>query len=902
MVCLYKYIKKGNKGMKKFSKILTLLLAIVLMLSNVRMVSAYDDPESPPTPGSDTHYEEVGGKIITFKKYLISELGHQVPDLSFTYTIEGGEAIPSTPAQPAKPETWEFGGTEYEDQQVAIDEAHAAVTQNESDPTKYDYNGVTYDTIEEAYEEAEADIVHNPAVPAEGSKFEVFAGIDAEKVVISSADFTDSAPEKHAVVQDQDTVKLDEYEVYQKQNVTVNFSQVKFNEPGIYRYKLTEDILHDVRGILYDTQRGDKDSEERVRYIDVYVINDPENPEELKVEAITTVLHEVKTTVYTTNEMGSRDEKATKATSWELPQLPEEFKTKYESYIHNPYGKYELAEKDRALLSKKIHTDMIALSDELQELVDDVADAERALADAEDEAHLSDKETAMDLALENLEAAQDEIDELISLLQYETDPEEIKDLRNQIDVIKNNIEKEDGLQDLYDNAKAAYDNARDDLKVYEDALKEAQDALNDKNKEIDALTELFELYEPGCILVVKWELSDKSDNYVNEIIPEIDLQFHKKVDGNQGSKDKYFQFEVTIEGLDPYELVYVDYQSSTPSWTKTPTQTPSTNKDYDAEEMAGEEGDEHNNLPTRKWWYYDGKLYDTTQLAHEKAIDDIGDNHTDTQPATEWDFRGKKYTSYEDAEAAAFACCYETEEKEHLIADKDGKIEHIFYLKHDEYVKLLDLKKGATYKVKEIEEDYLKTSGTDKKAYTTTSPEIVAIDNAIDLVDEELSDPTISPERRAELENELAELNAEREVMLAKEHKDPTEGTLGEKRLVPGSETWTYGDETYKTEEEAEAAAKASVVGDDTSGYTFPGATQTYQTREEAEEDAIELIKYDAKYVRGTNVFTGYTNTRNGIIPTGVMVAASTGALILGAGVVGMMLINRRREEDEDEE
>ena len=52
-----------------------------------------------------------------------------------------------------------------------------------------------------------------------------------------------------------------------------------------------------------------------------------------------------------------------------------------------------------------------------------------------------------------------------------------------------------------------------------------------------------------------------------------------------------------------------------------------------------------------------------------------------------------------------------------MIASTAGKIEHDFYLKHDEYVKLLDMKKGAEYTVTEVEEDYLKASGTDKKAY-----------------------------------------------------------------------------------------------------------------------------------------------------------------------------------------
>ena len=42
-------------------------------------------------------------------------------------------------------------------------------------------------------------------------------------------------------------------------------------------------------------------------------------------------------------------------------------------------------------------------------------------------------------------------------------------------------------------------------------------------------------------------------------------------------------------------------------------------------------------------------------------------------------------------------------------------------------------------------------------------------------------------------------------------------------------------------------------------------------------------------------------NERSGVIPTGVFVAAGTGFAILGVGIVGMLALSRRKEEDEEE-
>lgn len=75
-----------------------------------------------------------------------------------------------------------------------------------------------------------------------------------------------------AVFSPEDTV--DKENVVTKE-VTVDFSSVKFEKPGIYRYIITEDSFTEDTGKVYqDIQKTDNDS--GVRYLDVAVVNDGE--------------------------------------------------------------------------------------------------------------------------------------------------------------------------------------------------------------------------------------------------------------------------------------------------------------------------------------------------------------------------------------------------------------------------------------------------------------------------------------------------------------------------------------------------------------------------------------------------------------------------------------------------
>lgn len=67
----------------------------------------------------------------------------------------------------------------------------------------------------------------------------------------------------YSSVQDGDTLELDTDEKYAVDVVTVDFSQVSFSTPGIYRFTVTESGT--VNGVTNDTKN--------IRYIDVYVVD-----------------------------------------------------------------------------------------------------------------------------------------------------------------------------------------------------------------------------------------------------------------------------------------------------------------------------------------------------------------------------------------------------------------------------------------------------------------------------------------------------------------------------------------------------------------------------------------------------------------------------------------------------
>ena len=121
----------------------------------------------------------------------------------------------------------------------------------------------------------------------EGKKFEVLAGVDADKVTMAGVD-TETAntiayapddatdQDDNAYVKDYDEAT----EKYAKKTATLNFSACAFTEPGVYRYVITES--GDNQGITNDA--------DLTRIVDVYV-NDASTGTEKKLEIVGYILH-----------------------------------------------------------------------------------------------------------------------------------------------------------------------------------------------------------------------------------------------------------------------------------------------------------------------------------------------------------------------------------------------------------------------------------------------------------------------------------------------------------------------------------------------------------------------------------------------------------------------------------
>ena len=114
------------------------------------------------------------------------------------------------------------------------------------------------------------------AVSASEDSYEIKAGPDADKVTVQTAEFTVS--DEKSTDADAFPGTLESGKAYAKKTVTVDFSAVTFDEPGMYRYVLTEED---------STSASIVNDSAPVRYIDVYVINDADN----KLSVNSYVLH-----------------------------------------------------------------------------------------------------------------------------------------------------------------------------------------------------------------------------------------------------------------------------------------------------------------------------------------------------------------------------------------------------------------------------------------------------------------------------------------------------------------------------------------------------------------------------------------------------------------------------------
>jgi len=163
----------------------------------------------PMTANAANTYTAVNGSTTAFDKYLVMDENANVPNVSFEYTVTAGTA-----------QSFDAGN-----QTIAV---YAGPT-----PEKIAFTGTGVS------DEMTTD-----------SKFEIaFAQGDTAVVAADAAA--------------ADYVKnFDDGEKYAKKTATLDFAEVKFDEPGIYRYIITE-TQGTAQAVTYDT--------DSTRVLDVYV-------------------------------------------------------------------------------------------------------------------------------------------------------------------------------------------------------------------------------------------------------------------------------------------------------------------------------------------------------------------------------------------------------------------------------------------------------------------------------------------------------------------------------------------------------------------------------------------------------------------------------------------------------
>lgn len=253
--------------------------ASVLALSVISMSTLPVMASAPPTPVNPGNYTPVKGTTTTaFDKYLVMDEGANVPNTTFEYTIRAGD-----------------------ERIYSLDNKTIQV-----------YPGPTPSSIV-----LSGTDVTDPADTTTGTNDFTVAFKQADT---ASAVLFASKP-------DTDYVKnLTDGEKYVKKTITLSFANVEFDEPGVYRYIITEENTA-AQGITYDS--------DSTRVLDVYVEDDGGT---LKVSNY--VLHATDATI-TMNDTtyGSDGEVITGSTT----ETPADETSDYKSQgFTNDYSSYDL--------------------------------------------------------------------------------------------------------------------------------------------------------------------------------------------------------------------------------------------------------------------------------------------------------------------------------------------------------------------------------------------------------------------------------------------------------------------------------------------------------------------------------------------------------------------------------
>ena len=193
--------------MKKRNKLHTAsVLSAVLMAGAIMNATSAFALASIPTASTTP----AAGTTTTFDKYLVMKKNANVPNATFSYKV----SIPTDDEMRSLPNPEDTNGTN-----LTVRKGIGAPT---ASSTEFKAGDQTFDS--------------------------------AQKSRTNTGSKTYDAKE-------DDQVTLGDNQKYAKKTSTVDFSKVTFNEPGVYRYKITEDDTSE-KGITKDSNP---------RYLDVYV-------------------------------------------------------------------------------------------------------------------------------------------------------------------------------------------------------------------------------------------------------------------------------------------------------------------------------------------------------------------------------------------------------------------------------------------------------------------------------------------------------------------------------------------------------------------------------------------------------------------------------------------------------
>ena len=407
----------------------------------------------------------------------------------------------------------------------------------------------------------------------------------------------------------------------------------------------------------------------------------------------------------------------------------------------------------------------------------------------------------------------------------------------------------------------------DDVEAFEDAHAEWELAYEEweiAHADWEAAMEQYEVdmelwaeaYEEALGVVPNTaEAGEKDDKFVNELA-SANIEFGKEVTGNQGSKDQWFKFTLELSNLGENTVLTLDMSKAENGVTHENTATSYSKTTMDAANQRDDDKDSVN-----KFFAVIPDIVFNALSTEEKAVflsvEEIevpiveNEEVIETRIAYRVEFadadtRGAFNTAHtfdptDMPEAYLLTLITEDDEEvapkegQQIIADESGNATVEVYLHDGMYVLLKGLPEGAIYTLTEEN-----AAGYEKIEKITQA------------------------------------------VNGTRAYEDELSGTIGEK-METKPEYWTYDGQEFATLAEANAAAVQA-------GEEMPAEGELASGVEY--HPAVEVKAVDQ------DIYTGYTNNREGVIPTGVLVSSIGGISLVALAGAGIYLSRRKREED----